>query len=98
MTTTPTTQPASFDDGGVTPRGTRRTDAARDHLWLHFARHSGFYEGQDVPIIVRGEGARIWDDHGRQYLDGLAGLFVVQVGHGRKELAEVAGRQTGELE
>jgi adenosylmethionine-8-amino-7-oxononanoate aminotransferase len=97
MTTTPTAPPASVDDAGVTPRGTRRTDAARDHLWLHFARHSGFYEGHDVPIIVRGEGARIWDDQGRQYLDGLAGLFVVQVGHGRKELAEVAARQTGEL-
>jgi adenosylmethionine-8-amino-7-oxononanoate aminotransferase len=64
---------------------------------MHFARHSGLYEGHDVPIIVRGEGARIWDDHGRQYLDGLAGLFVVQVGHGRKELADVAARQTGEL-
>jgi adenosylmethionine-8-amino-7-oxononanoate aminotransferase len=97
MTTTPTAPPASVDDAGVTPRGTRRTDAARDHLWLHFARHSGFYEGHDIPIIVRGEGARIWDDQGRQYLDGLAGLFVVQVGHGRKELAEVAARQTGEL-
>jgi adenosylmethionine-8-amino-7-oxononanoate aminotransferase len=97
MTTTPTAPPASVDDAGVTPRGTRRTDAARDHLWLHFARHSGFYEGHDVPIIVRGEGARIWDDQGRKYLDGLAGLFVVQVGHGRKELAEVAARQTGEL-
>jgi adenosylmethionine-8-amino-7-oxononanoate aminotransferase len=64
---------------------------------MHFARHSGLYEGHDVPIIVRGEGARIWDDQGRQYLDGLAGLFVVQVGHGRKELADVAARQTGEL-
>jgi adenosylmethionine-8-amino-7-oxononanoate aminotransferase len=81
----------------VTPQGTKRADAARDHLWLHFARHSGLYEGHEVPIIVRGEGAWIWDDQGRRYLDGLAGLFVVQVGHGRKELADVAARQTGEL-
>jgi adenosylmethionine-8-amino-7-oxononanoate aminotransferase len=81
----------------VTPQGTKRADAARDHLWLHFARHSGLYEGHEVPIIVRAEGAWIWDDQGRRYLDGLAGLFVVQVGHGRKELADVAARQTGEL-
>jgi adenosylmethionine-8-amino-7-oxononanoate aminotransferase len=81
----------------VTPLGTRRADAARDHLWMHFARHSGLYTGTDVPIIVRGEGARIWDDAGRSYLDGLAGLFVVQVGHGRTELAEAAARQAAEL-
>ena len=35
-------------------------------------------------MIVRGEGAYIWDDQGKRYLDGLAGLFVVQVGHGRE--------------
>jgi adenosylmethionine-8-amino-7-oxononanoate aminotransferase len=81
----------------VTPQGTKRADAARDHLWMHFARHSGLYQGADVPIIVRGEGARIWDDAGRTYLDGLAGLFVVQVGHGRRELAHAAARQAGQL-
>jgi adenosylmethionine-8-amino-7-oxononanoate aminotransferase len=64
---------------------------------MHFARHSGLYEGHDVPVIVRGDGVRIWDDAGRRYLDGLAGLFVVQVGHGRRELAEVAARQAEQL-
>ena len=47
----------------------------------------------DVPVIVRGEGAYICDDQGKRYLDGLAGLFVVQVGHGRTELAEAAAKQ-----
>jgi adenosylmethionine-8-amino-7-oxononanoate aminotransferase len=46
---------------------------------------------------VRGEGHKIWDSHGREYIDGLAGLFVVQVGHGREELAEAAARQAREL-
>jgi adenosylmethionine-8-amino-7-oxononanoate aminotransferase len=82
---------------GVTPRGTSRSDAARDHLWMHFARHSGLYEGQQVPVITRGEGVRVWDDAGRRYLDALAGLFVVQVGHGRRELAETAARQAEQL-
>ena len=82
---------------GVTPRGTSRADAARDHLWLHFARHSGLYAGQQVPVITRGEGVRVWDDAGRRYLDALAGLFVVQVGHGRRELAEAAARQAERL-
>ena len=65
----------------------RRQEAARDHLWLHFSRHS-VYEGGDMPVIVRGEGAYIYDDQGRRYLDGLAGLFVNQLGHGRTDLAE----------
>jgi adenosylmethionine-8-amino-7-oxononanoate aminotransferase len=72
-------------------------DAARRHLWMHFTRHSGFADGGHVPVIVRGEGAYIWDDQGRRYLDGLAGLFTVQVGHGRAELADAAARQAREL-
>jgi len=69
---------------------------ARDHLWMHFTRMSAYQHGH-VPVIVRGEGPYIWDDQGRRYLDGLAGLFVVQAGHGRSELAEVAAKQASEL-
>ena len=69
--------------------------AAADHLWLHFWPLSG--EG-DAPLTVieRGEGAYVWDDQGNRYIDGLAGLFVVQAGHGRQEIADAAeppGRQ-----
>jgi adenosylmethionine-8-amino-7-oxononanoate aminotransferase len=67
-----------------------------EHLWMHFTRMSA-YENVDVPTIVRGEGPYIWDADGRRYLDGLAGLFVVQVGHGRVELAEAASKQAAEL-
>jgi adenosylmethionine-8-amino-7-oxononanoate aminotransferase len=70
--------------------------AAKDHLWMHFTRHST-YADHDVPVIVRGEGAYIYDDQGRRYLDGLAGLFVNQLGHGREDLAEAAARQAKEL-
>jgi len=69
---------------------------ARDHLWMHFTRHSA-YDTNDVPTIVRGDGAYIYDAHGKRYLDGLAGLFVVQAGHGRTELAEAAAKQAAEL-
>ena len=72
-------------------------DVARDHLWMHFTRHSTYEEGGHVPIIVKGDGAYIWDDQGRKYLDGLAGLFTVQMGHGRTELAEAAAAQAKEL-
>ena len=71
--------------------------AGRDHLWLHFTRHSTYEKGGEMPLIVKGEGHKIWDSHGREYIDGLAGLFVVQVGHGREELAEAAAKQAREL-
>ena len=70
--------------------------AAKDHLWMHFSRHST-YDHSDVPVIVRGEGPYIWDAKGKRYLDGLAGLFVSQLGHGRTELAEAAAKQAREL-
>ena len=88
MTSTPQ-EVAQESAGTTTPRGTDRGLAARKHLWKHFTRESVYGEGHEVPIIVRGEGAYIWDDQGRRYLDGLAGLFVVQAGHGRHELAEI---------
>ena len=72
------------------------TGSATDHLWLHFTRMSA-YNDHPVPVIERGEGAYIWDIHGRRYLDALSGLFVVQVGHGRDELADVAAAQARKL-
>ncbi len=70
--------------------------SAREHLWMHFTRHSSYDHG-DVPVIVKGEGAYIYDAKGRRYLDALAGLFVSQLGHGRTELAEAAAKQAREL-
>jgi adenosylmethionine-8-amino-7-oxononanoate aminotransferase len=70
--------------------------SAREHLWMHFTRMSS-YDEADVPVIVRGEGAYIYDAKGRRYLDALGGLFVSQLGHGRTELAEAAAKQAQEL-
>ena len=70
--------------------------AARDHLWMHFTRLSA-YADAPVPMIVRGDGPYIYDSNGKRYLDGLSGLFVVQAGHGRQELADAAAKQAAEL-
>ncbi|MEU7582895.1 aspartate aminotransferase family protein [Streptomyces sp. NPDC041068] len=72
------------------------SQTAYDHLWMHFTRMSS-YENAPVPTIVRGEGTYIYDDKGKKYLDGLSGLFVVNAGHGRHELAETAYKQAQEL-
>jgi adenosylmethionine-8-amino-7-oxononanoate aminotransferase len=50
-----------------------------------------------VPVIVRGEGCYVWDARGDRYLDGLSGLFTVQIGHGRTELADAAREQAATL-
>ncbi|HEV7977028.1 aspartate aminotransferase family protein [Amycolatopsis sp.] len=88
------------DSGSTRETGTwsseRLSASARDHLWMHFTRHGDGAAG-DVPVIVRGDGAYVWDANGKRYLDGLAGLFAVGVGHGREELAEAAAKQTREL-
>ena len=44
-------------------------------------------------VIESGEGIHVRDMHGQQYIDAMSGLWVVAVGHGRSELAEVAKRQ-----
>ena len=70
---------------------------AKDHLWMHFTRQSLMEDGHGVPIITKGEGHHIWDSNGRKYIDGLSGLFVVNAGHGRRRLAQVAAKQAEEL-
>ncbi len=69
---------------------------AKRHLWLHFTR-MGVYEHGELPIIVRGDGCYVYDDHGNRYLDGLSALYCVNIGHGRAELGEAAARQAAEL-
>lgn len=71
-------------------------ELARRHLWLHFTR-MGSYQDDEVPIITHGEGCYVYDSKGKKYLDGLAGLFVTQVGHGRKEIANAAATQAEKL-
>jgi adenosylmethionine-8-amino-7-oxononanoate aminotransferase len=57
-----------------------------------------YSDEREIPIIVRGEGCYVYDDHGNRYLDGLSGLFCVNAGHGRSELGEAAARQVEELD
>jgi adenosylmethionine-8-amino-7-oxononanoate aminotransferase len=76
--------------------GDRLQRLAKRNLWMHFTR-MGSYEHAEVPVIVRGEGCYVYDEHGRRLLDGLSALYCVNVGHGRAELAEAAAAQAKEL-
>ena len=71
--------------------------AARDHLWMHFTRLSGYQSGE-IPIIVRGDGCYLEDSNGKRYLDALAGLFSVNLGYGfGEEIGQAALAQMREL-
>jgi adenosylmethionine-8-amino-7-oxononanoate aminotransferase len=78
--------------------GAELQEQALRHLWMHFSRMGGYGPGHEIPIIVRGEGCYVYDDHGNRYLDGLSALFCVNAGHGRTELGEAAARQVEELD
>ena len=69
--------------------------AAERHLWGHFTTMGT--DDDSSRIIERGEGCYVWDAQGNRYLDGLAGLFVSQVGHGRTEIVEAMARQAEKL-
>ena len=69
---------------------------ARRHLWGHFTR-LGSVQRNGYPVIARGEGPYVWDQNGKKYLDGLSGLFTVNIGHGRRELADAAHAQMSKL-
>jgi adenosylmethionine-8-amino-7-oxononanoate aminotransferase len=64
-------------------------------LWHPFAAMGAVDAGELV--IARGEGARVWDADGREYLDATAGLWFANVGHGRAELADAAAAQMKKL-
>jgi adenosylmethionine-8-amino-7-oxononanoate aminotransferase len=71
---------------------------AHRHLWMHFARLGTYGPDAPVPVLARGEGCNLWDATGHRLLDGLSGLFTVQLGHGRPDLADAARVQAETLE
>ena len=71
-------------------------ELGRRHLWMHFTRMAA-YEDHEIPIITRGEGCYVYDEHGNRYLDGLSALFCVNIGHGRADLVQAGAEQAKEL-
>ena len=72
------------------------TNPDLNHLLLHFTGARTWREGS-IPLFSRGEGCYLWDENGKRYLDALAGLFVVQIGHGRADVAKAMGDQAERL-
>ena len=75
----------------------RVIEADRAHLWHHLIQHKPF-ETSDPRIIVEGRGMRVWDQHGKEHLDGVSGgVWTVNVGYGRERIANAVRDQLLQL-
>jgi acetylornithine aminotransferase len=64
-------------------------DDQNSHLMHAYARQPVYF--------TRGQGARLWDTHGREYLDAIAGVAVTNLGHSHPEIAAAIADQAGRL-
>ncbi|MBA0127823.1 aspartate aminotransferase family protein [Haloechinothrix sp. YIM 98757] len=69
---------------------------AQRHLFPHFTRGQ-VWQAPELSVITRGEGCYLYDDRGRRFLDGLSGLFCVNIGHGRTDIPAAAAKQMESL-
>jgi adenosylmethionine-8-amino-7-oxononanoate aminotransferase len=74
---------------------TTSADAIK-HLWTHKTQDHPWLSDEEL-VIDRAEGVWVWTERGKKLLDGFAGLAVVNVGHGRREIAEAIAEQTVRL-
>ena len=62
------------------------------HFWHPFADMASVSAHGEL-VLVRGDGAHVWDEAGRRYLDATAGLWFANVGFGRRDIADAAAAQ-----
>jgi putrescine aminotransferase len=74
---------------------TTSPDAIR-HLWTHATQDHPWLADEEL-VVDRGEGVWVWTERGKKLMDAFAGLAVVNVGHGRREIAEAIAEQTVRL-
>jgi adenosylmethionine-8-amino-7-oxononanoate aminotransferase len=67
-----------------------------DHL-IHPFTHFPTFEKEGALVITRGEGAYVFDADGKRYMDGIAGIWCVNVGHGNEEIADRISEQARRL-
>jgi beta-alanine--pyruvate transaminase len=67
-----------------------------DEYWMPFTPNRDFRH--EPKMVVRAEGMYLWSDRGERLIDASSGLFCVNAGHCRREIAEAVGRQLSELD
>ncbi len=93
MSTTEILQAIPFDDAEYASY----TERGLEHLWVHTQQQTDLEKEDGLKVFTHGEGIYLWDLKGRRFIDAMSGLWVVNAGHGRTELAEVAAKQMREM-
>ncbi|MCC6313516.1 MAG: aspartate aminotransferase family protein [Thermomicrobiales bacterium] len=70
---------------------------ALEHVWIHQTPWVELAERDGMRVFEKGEGIYLYDVRGRKYIDGISGLWVVNAGHGRQEIAEAMAEQARKL-
>lgn len=76
---------------------TQLSNMAKSHLFPHFFFMKEMRE-HGPKVITKGDGVYIWDEHGNKYLDAMSILWVVNAGHGRKEIINAMKEQLEKIE
>ncbi len=82
---------------GIGASPSEMDEIARKHVWAHSLPWVDVAENDGMRVFARGEGSKLWDIHGREYIDGISGLWVVNAGHGRVEIGEAMAEQARKL-
>ncbi len=86
------------DTAATTITGTSNArDAALEHLWMHNSSWTATAEGGGPTLISGGNGIRVTDAEGREWIDVNGGYMCVNIGYGRRELAEAMREQMSQL-
>jgi len=73
-------------------------ESDREHMWHHLTPHDGYAEGKDPLVIVRGDGMKVWNQAGKEHIDGVSGaVWTVNVGYGRESIANAVRDQLIDL-
>ena len=80
----------SFDPTAAFDTAALQASASK-HMWPHFTNRKVLNDG--IPVISRAEGHHIYDAQGKQYIEGMAGLWSVAVGFNEPRLAQAAYEQ-----
>lgn len=80
-----------------TPDAATLRQVGDEHVWLHASTWHALEQETGKRILVEGKGCIVKDIEGNEYIDGLAGLWLVNAGHGRKEIAAAMAEQAGKL-
>ena len=92
-----TTDPAAPEAAITAAQAQDYVQRSLAHLWIATQQPNDLAQDDALLVIESGDGIYLRDTKGRQFIDAMSGLWVVNVGHGRSELADVAREQMARL-